>query len=371
MKKRMLWMIVAVVLVMGLVFGFKAFQGIMMGKFMGKMMGAPQTVASMKAAFQDWQPALNAVGSLRAVNGADLSAEVAGIVESVPFEPGAEVEKGAVLVQLRAEDDIARLHALEAAAKLAEITMARDTKQLKAEAISRATVDADAAALDSAKAQAEQQRAIVEKKTIRAPFAGRLGIRLVDVGQYLTPGTPVVTLQQLDPIYADFTLPEQAFPKVAVGQKVRVTADAYLGTLFEGSVMTINSKVAEQTRNIAVRATFANPDHKLVPGMFARLAIENGKAEKYLTLPQAAITYNPYGNTVYLVDRTDADKPVAKQSFVTLGPTRGDQVAVLTGVKEGDEVVTAGQMKIRNGAPVAIKNDLQPTNDPNPKPEDK
>jgi membrane fusion protein, multidrug efflux system len=337
---------------------------------------APPTVSTIKATEQDWQPQIKAVGSLRAVNGANLSSELAGIVETINFESGTDVEKGTALVQLRAEDDIAKLHALEAGAKLAEINYDRDQKQLKIQAVSQAAVDADAAALDNYKAQVAEQQAVIDKKTISAPFAGRLGVREVDIGQYLNPGTAIVTLQQLDPIYIDFTLPEQALPKIAAGQKIRIKTDAYTDE-FAGMISAINSRIDDTTRNVTVRATISNPDRKLLPGMFGTVTVDVDKPVRYITLPQTAIVFNTYGNTVYLIQSKSADgdddgdqKPqmIAQQTVIITGETRGDQIAVLSGVKEGDEVVTSGQVKLRSGSPVIINNDVQPANDPNPSP---
>ena len=306
MKKRMVIMLIAVVLILGGIFGYKIFSGMMMKKYMMSMGAPAQTVAAAKAASADWQPQLQAVGSLRAVQGADLSSEVAGIVEDIKFDSGSEAEAGAVLVQLRAEDDIAKLQSLQAATKIAQINYDRDQKQLKVQAVSQATVDGDAATLASAQAQEAEQQAIVDKKTIRAPFAGHLGIRAVDTGQYLNPGTMIVTLQQLDPIYVDFTLPEQSLTQISIGQKVTATVDAHADKTFDGEISAINSKVDESTRNIQVRATFKNPDHLLLPGMFAKVTIDVGQPTHYVTLPQTAITFNPYGSTVYLVvQKTD------------------------------------------------------------------
>jgi membrane fusion protein (multidrug efflux system) len=342
----------------------------MMKKYMTAA-GAPvQTVSSAKAALQDWQPNLAAIGTIHAVNGADLSAELSGIVESIDFESDSDAAKGQILVRLRAEDDIAKLHSLQATAKLAEINFERDQKLLAAKAISQAAVDTDIANLAEAAAQVSQQQAIVDKKVIRAPFAGHLGIRQVNLGQYLNPGSPIVSLQQLDPIYVDFTLPENALPQIQVGQKVAARIKDGDADTFAGKITAIKSKVDEATRNIQVRATFRNPDEKLLPGMFANAKVEVGAPARYITLPQTAITFNPYGDTVYVIDSSDASKPVAKQVFVTTGETRGDQVAVLTGINEGDEIVTAGQLKLRNGSPVKINNEIQPTDDPNPKPAD-
>jgi len=366
MIKRMIFMLVLLAIVAG---AFVAWKIHAMHAGMAQMAASwsPPSVSTTKAETQDWQPKLDSIGTLRAINGADLSSEVAGIVDTLSFDSGGDVETGAVLVRLRDDDDVARLHALDATAKLAQITLDRDMKQLKAQAVSQATVDSDSAALNNAKAQVDAQQAIVDKKTIKAPFSGHLGIRQVDIGQYLNPGSVIVTLQQLDPIYVDFTLPEQSLPKVGVGQTVTLTNDAYPGQDFSGKIAAINSKIDETTRNIGVRATFDNPDHKLLPGMFAHVAVEAGQVEHYITLPQTAIVFNTFGNVVYLVQDKDG-KPAVQQSVVITGDTRGDQIAVLSGIKEGDEVVTSGQVKLRNGMGITINNDKQPPNDANPKP---
>jgi membrane fusion protein (multidrug efflux system) len=365
MIKRMIFMLLALALIGG---GFAAYKIRAMHAGAAAMASSwtPPTVSTVKAANEDWQPRLEAVGTLRAINGADLSSELAGIVDKLSFDSGNDVEAGATLVQLRDDDDIARLHALEATARLAQVTLDRDMKQLKEQAISQAMVDNDSAALNSAKAQVDAQQAVIDKKTIKAPFAGHLGIRQVDVGQYLNPGMPIVTLQQLDPIYVDFTLPEQALPNIEGGQRVTLTTDAFSGQEFTGKVTAINAKVDEATRNIGIRATFDNPDHKLLPGLFGHVAVDTGKPVHYITLPQTAIVFNTFGNTVYLLQ--PGDKPTVQQSVVVTGETRGDQVAVLSGVKEGDEVVTSGQVKLRNGVTVNVSNDNQPAVDTDPKP---
>ncbi len=369
---RMILMLIVVGVVMACIFGYKAFGNMMMRK--GIMAGSnpPQSVSTIKATLQDWQPTIEATGSVRAINGADLSSEVSGIVQTIYFDSGIDVEKDALLVQLRADDDIAKLHSLDSNAKIADIHYQRDLMQNKTQAIAQATLDNDAAALDNAKAQVAAQQAIVDKKTIRAPFAGQLGIRQVDVGQYLNPGAAIVTLQQLDPIYVDFLLPEQDLTHIALGQKVTANVDAVPGTAFEGEVLAINSKVDESTRNIQVRATFKNPDHKLLPGMFANIAVDVDKPVIYITLPQTAVQYSTYGSTVYLAQsKEDKDgklQLVAEQSVVVTGETRGDQVAVLSGVKEGDEVVTSGQVKLRNDTQIIVNNDVLPANDANPTP---
>ncbi len=375
MIKRMLVMLVLVGAVFGGVFGFKAFVDEKVKEYMAGAGNPPQTVSTAQAAVTQWQPQLEAVGSLRAVRGADLSLEVPGVVEEINFQSGDEVQAGAVLLRLRGDDEIAKLESLEAVARLSQITYDRDMKQLKAQAISQAVVDNDEANLRNNKAQVAQQKAIVDKKVLRAPFAGQLGLRQVDLGQYLSAGTAIVTLQSLTPIYVDFLLPQQAFERIKVGQAVAAKVDAYPGKTFAGEITAFNPRVDAATRNLQVRVTLANADHKLLPGMYATVDIDTDVPQRLVTLPQTAISYNPYGNLVYLVDdkgKDAAGKPllIARQTFVTTGATRGDQVAVLKGVKEGDVVVTGGQMKLRNGSPLAINNTVTPADDPNPVPVD-
>ena len=371
MAKRMIIMLVLVGVVLGGIFGFEAFRAKMIKQFLAGFGKESQTVAAVTAGMQEWQPQLKAVASFRAVNGADLSLEVSGIVDQIEFKSGDEVKAGTPLLTLRADDDVAKLHSLEAVAELARITYERDQKQFKVEAVSQQVLDTDAANLKNDLALAEQQRAIVAKKTVKAPFDGRLGIRQVDVGQYLNAGTTIVTLQALDPIFVDFTLPQQAFSQLKLGQKVTAQVDSYPGQNFDGELIAVDPKVDASTRNLQIRAAFKNPDHKLLPGMFATALIDTGAPEDFVTLPQSAITYNAYGSTVFLVEQKGKDDKgqallQVRQTFVTTGDTRGDQVAVLKGVKQGDQVVTAGQVKLRNGSPVVVNNSVMPTADANP-----
>lgn len=370
MIKRMIIMLALCAIFLGGIFGFKYYGSMMMMKHMAQMGSMPQTVSTTKVAYGTWKPTLKAVGTLRAAQGADLSAEVAGIVENIFIESGQDVTEGTILLQMRSKDDQARLEGLIAQKRLAETTLARDKKQLTVQAISQAKYDADEAQLNNLKAQVETQRALLEKKTITAPFSGRLGIRRVDVGQFVNVGAPVVTLQQLDPIYFDFFIPQQKLGEIEVGQKVTLKSDTIQGKAFEGEITAINSKVNEETRNIEVRATFTNKDKLLKPGMFATAKVDVGQEEKHLTLPQTAITFNPYGSTVFVVTK-NGEGLVANTAFVETGMTRGDQVTILSGIKEGDEIVTAGQLKLRNGSFVTINNKLQPSNDSAPMPVDK
>jgi membrane fusion protein, multidrug efflux system len=375
MTKRMIIMLVGVGLVFGGVFGFQIFKNAMIKKFMSAMAPPPQTVSTVTAATQEWQPLIVAVGSLRAVNGADLAFEVSGIVKELHFHSGDGVTAGDLMATLRADDDIAKLAQLQATAALSEINRQRNLEQFKIKAVSQATVDSDAANLKNTKGQVAEQEAVVAKKTLRAPFAGHLGVRAVDIGQYISAGTTVVTLQALDPIYADFFLPQQALNQIQLEQAVTIKVDTYPNRDFAGTITAINPKVDPATRNVQVRATLNNPDRRLLPGMYATVNVAAGEKQRYVTLPQTAVAYNPYGETVYLVDDKGTDPQgqpqlVARQVFVSAGSKRGDQVAILSGVEEGKTVVTAGQIKLRNGSPLKIDNTIRPTADAYPIPID-
>lgn len=377
MKKRMVIMLVAVGVLLGGLVGFNFFKGYMMQKYMASAPIPAVTISAMKAEYQQWQPQLSAVGTLRAVRGVDVTTEIAGLVRSLEFKSGDEVKAGQVLAQLNADSDIAQLHSLEAAADLASTVYERDKAQLAAEVISKAQVDTDAGDLKSKRAQVAQQAALVAKKTIRAPFAGKLGISTVNPGQYLNAGDKLVTLQQIDPIYIDFNLPQQQLPQIGIGQKVTLLVDAYKGATFEGKVNAINPKVDANTRNVQIEATVPNTRRQLLPGMFATVKVNSGDEQRYLTLPQTAITFNPYGDTVFVVKpsekKDEKGNPIltAQQVFVTTGPTRGDQVAIVKGVEAGTQVVTSGQTKLKNGMPVVINNTVQPANSPNPTPQER
>jgi len=373
MIKPLAILLIAAAVILGGIFGWHVFMGKMMAKYMSGAATAPQTVATGVAAATSWQAQTRAVGSVRAVRGADLASQASGIVDEISFESGSEVPAGAVLLKLRPYDDPAKLAQLQAAAVLAEQTYKRDQEQFAAQAISQQVLDSDVSTLKSAQAQVTAQQALIDEKTIKAPFAGKLGIRQIDEGQYLTAGTTVVTLQALDPIYIDFYVPQQDLAQLKSGETVAATLDAYPGTRFSGTISSINSKVDGASRNVHVRASFPNADHRLVPGMYANIDIDKGDPATHITLPQAAITYNPYGDTVFLVKQNGVDdkgkpKATVEQTFVTLGATRGDQVAVLSGVAAGDVVVTAGQMKLRNGSPVVVNNSVTPANDASPTP---
>jgi membrane fusion protein (multidrug efflux system) len=387
--KRMLIMLLCVVLLIAVLALFKFLQ---IRKLIASMpKPSPQVVTAMKVELQNWQPTIKAVGTLNPVRGVNVTTEIAGMVRTIHFRSGQDVKAGDVLVELNADSDKAQLAAQQAAADLAASVLARDRQQFAVKAISQAQLDADEADLRVKRASAAQQAAVVAKKTIRAPFSGRLGITAVNPGQYLNPGDTIVTLQTLDPIYVDFTLPQQELNGLATGQTVKLGIDAYPGQTFGGKINAINPKVDPSTRNVQVEATVTNPKRELLPGMFADVRIDAGAVEERLTLPQTAITYNPYGSTVFVVEKAKpaaakpgepAPKPeaatsgngeqlVAKQVLVETGPTRGDQIAITKGLQAGQQVVTSGQLKLKNDTPVVIDNSVQPANNPNPTPQEK
>ncbi len=399
--KRMIVMIVGVLLLIGVIAGIKVLS--IMRMIAASKPPPPAVVSTSKANYQDWQPELRAVGTLRAVRGADLALDVAGLVTRVNVRSGDEVREGQLLLQLRDSEDIALLHQLEAAAALADVTFARARDELAVQVISKADYDQSAADLKVKHAAVTQQEVNVAKKALRAPFSGRAGIVTINPGTYLNSGTTVVTVQQLDPIYVDFHLPQKDLAQLRTGQKVTLKLDAFPGRTFPGTVNAISPKVDTDTRNVQAEAKVANPDRVLTPGMFTSVSVDAGTQQRYLTLPQTAVVYNPYGETVFEVltkaeaDRRQAaaiagddppkdakpgkkaakgppplpsDTLVVQQTFVTTGATRGDQVAILKGIEEGAEVVTSGQIKLKNGAPIRIDNSVQPADSPNPTPQE-
>ncbi len=375
MTKRMIIMLIFVGILFGGIFGYNAFKGAMVKKYMASRGIQAQTVSTIKASTNPWQGQLEAVGTLQASRGADLAPEVSGLVAKINFSSGQEVESGALLLKLDDSSDLAKLQSLKATAELTQKTSQRDREQFKAHAVSQATLDTDMANLKSAEAQVAEQQALVDKKHIRAPFSGRLGIRMVNIGQYLNAGTTIVTLQSLDPIYVDFFLPQRSLSEIATGMKVEIVSDAFAGKTFSGEISAISPKIDKATRNIQVRARIQNPGHLLLPGMFVTTTVQVGQSKEEITLPQTAITFNPYGDIVFLVKEKGKDKNgkpqlIAEQKFVTTGETRGDQIAVLKGLKPGDIVVTSGQLKLRNGTPVVINNTIKLGDNPSPMPKD-
>jgi membrane fusion protein (multidrug efflux system) len=372
LRGRAIIMSLVVVVLAVCIIGFNLVKAHFIAQALAQNAAPKQTIAAATVKYDDWQPQITAVGTLRAVRGVDITTEVIGLVRSVDFHSGDEVASGAVLVHLNADSDIAQEQALAAAAELAEVVYKRDQVQFAAQAISQAQLDSDAADLKNKRAQQAAQAALVAKKTLRAPFAGKLGITTLNPGQYLNTGDKVVTLQQLDPILVDFRLPQQDLARIGVGQVISLTADTFPGVTFTGHIDAVNPLVDSATRNVQVEAAVDNHERRLIPGMFGHLQVAAGKLVHALTLPQSAVTYNPYGATVFLVIPDAANKggQTVRQTFVTLGDTRGDQVQALSGIKEGDVVVTAGQLKIKNGTPVVIDNSVVPSDDAHPAPQE-
>ena len=373
MIKRMIIMLIIIGLILGGIFGFQAFKNRMIAAYLANLKAPPQTVSTIPAAMSPWQTTLQSIGSFNAVQGASLSAQVSGIVQKIGFQDGQDVKSGDLIVQLLADQQIATLQQYQATTANAQIAYERDSKLIKANTIAQSQIDSDLATWKAAQAQVVSQQALIDQYSIRAPFDGRLGIRLVSLGQYVGAGTAVVTLQSLDPIQLDFSMPQQVLSQVKVGQEVTATVDAYGTQAFTGKITAISPLVDNQSRNLTIRASFANSDHKLLPGMFGSVSVVTGEPQNYISLPQTAVTINPYGNVVYIV--TDKGKGadgkpqlVANQKFVSTGQARGDQIAVTKGLNAGDVVVTSGQLKLSNGSPVIINNTVQPSNDPNADP---
>lgn len=368
---RMFIMLGIAGLILAAVFGLHALGNHMMAKAIRGQSNPPQTVSTMMAKMSSWQPTIKAVGSFVASKQAELSAEVSGVVTAIHFDSGQHVHLGEKLVELNDEPVKAQVAQLQAQAALARANLKRDEAQLRVQAVSQAVVDTDRAKYKSLQAQVKAQRALLEQRTIKAPFAGQLGIRQVNLGQYLAPGKPVVTLQKLDPMEIDFNVPQRQASLIKLGSKAKIETNLVPGKTFVGKVTAIEPRVDPGTRNLTVRARVPNPDDVLLPGAFATVHIEQGATHQYVTLPNAAVAYNPYGATVFVVHAKGKDKSgkpllTVEQRFVTTGPTRGDQVAIIKGIKAGETVVTGGQLKLRNGSRVLVNNSVQPSNNPNP-----
>jgi len=363
MTKRMVVMLAISGVVFGGVFGMKWFGNQMMNDFIDKMPTPPVTISSTTVTPQQWAARLNAVGSLVAVKGADLTAEVDGTITKISFESGQSVEAGTELLSLESVAERGELARLEAQAKLAEIEQRRREKLYKRGTISKSEYDTALAETNVAKAAVEAQRGRLNLKTLRAPFGGELGIRRVALGQYLRAGDKIVTLQSLDPIELDFSLPEKQLGKVNPGRTIEIVVDALGGRQFSGEIIAVEPKIDAQTRNFDVRARFANPEKVLKPGLFAKVTVNLGEPTQVLVLPKTAIQYSSYGDSVFVIRQQeggDAEALDVIQRFVTLGEARGDFIEVISGVKEGDEVASTGLLKLRSGQPVTIDNTLRP-----------
>jgi len=374
MAKRMIVMLtVTMVLVAGL--GFVKFQQIQTAIAQGAaFQPPPEAVTTIVAQQEAWPATLSAIGTMAAVQGVTVSADLPGTVARILFDSGQAVNAGDTLALLDTRQEEAQLAAIDAQRELARLTFERMQGLLDERVISRAEFDRATAEYRQADAQVGEIRAVIQRKTIRAPFSGILGIRQVNLGQYLAGGDALVTLQSLSPIYVNFGVPQQSAGQIVVGRTVRLTADDVAGAEWSGRITAIDSVVDPATRNIQVQATLANPGGRLRPGMFVQTEVALGASETVIALPASAISYAPYGDSVFVVaDMKGEDgKPYSgvRQQFVKPGAARGDQVAVLSGINGGDEVVTSGVFKLRNGAAVHVNNTVQPGNDPAPRPED-
>ncbi len=355
------------------VLGIKALQ-------IGKMMSMPKmmpsvTVTSAPVKEEDWAPMLSAVGSVSAAQGAIVSAELAGVVSEINFENGSEAKKGEMLMKLDASQEEALMRSAEAEAQLARTDLERARDLAMRKVVSSAELDAAQSKFTRLNAVVDQMRSNIAKKTVIAPFDGQLGIRQVNVGQMINAGQQVVALTSLDSVYVDFALPEQHLSKLTKDLEVQVRVDALPGREFKGKLTAINSMLDSVTRNVPLQATFENPDHALHPGMFAKVNVMLPETKKAIVIPGAAVSYAPYGDSVFVIEKQKDPKSgkeslVLRQQFVRIGEVRGDFVAVLKGLKAGEEVVGTGVFKLRNGMVVTINNDLAPKPELNPNPAD-
>jgi len=361
------------VLVAGLA-GIKASQIVTMIKAGKAFVPPPEAVTSARAEATEWQPTKSAIGTLIAVRGATLGAELPGTVRQVGFDSGTFVRKGALLVKLDTSAEEAQLAASQADAALARLNLERAQSLRKGEANTPADLDLAEARAKAAAAAVESLQATIAKKTIRAPFDGRIAIRQVELGQVVSAGAPVASLQSIDPIYAEFSLPQQALAELKVGQHAHMHNDIFPDSDWDGQITTINSEVDPSTRNVRVRATFPNPDGRLRPGMFAKVEVQSADRRPVLVIPATGVLFAPYGDSVFVLEeKKDASgkaTTVARQKFVRLGERRGDIVAVVSGLDPGEVVVTTGAFKLRNGVAVLVKNDFAPKTDLAPKPTD-
>ena len=357
MIKRLILVLLLLTAMFGGIFGWKHFSG----QKMAAMMAQPQppaTIAAVEVTLETWQPYLHAVGSVEATQGVSVTTEVPGQVREILAESGQHIEAGDIVLQLDDSVDQAELDGLIAQHTLARLQFDRARKLVKDRSVSQSEYDQSRAQMDSAAATVTSKRAVIGKKVIRAPFSGQLGIVEVNLGEYLSPGATIVPLQALDPVFVDYTLPERHFAKVKVGQRVKVEVQAYPGRTFEGAVSAINPGIESGTRSLRLRATLDNPDYLLRHGMFAEVRTVLPARASILTLPRTAITYNPYGESVFIVEDKDGVQVVQRRPVKT-GEVRGGRVEISEGLQAGQQVVSAGQNKLRNGQAVSIDNSVK------------
>jgi membrane fusion protein (multidrug efflux system) len=365
MKKRIFFTIVGLIVLIAVLGGIKGLQIFRMTAAGKQFVPPPETITTFEVQPKAWETLLTSVGSLDAVQGVMITAELKGKVEKIAFEPGAKVRAGDLLVQQDISSETAQLRASEASVSLAKVTLERNRKLLTEKTVSQSQYDNADAEYKQAAAQADNIRAAIAKKTIRAPFAGRLGIRLINLGQTLNEGDAIVSLQSFDPIFVNFSLPQQQLAKVRPGLFVRMTTDALPNQTIEGKITAINPAVDIATRNIQIQATAENPGEQLRPGMFVSVKVVLPTEQKVLPIPATAVLYAPYGDSVFVVDEKKSGKnsqpsKIVRQQFIRLGEKRGDFIAVASGLKEGETIVSTGVFKLRNGQAVVVNNTLAP-----------
>lgn len=374
MKQKIVITVIGLIVLLGTLGAIKGLQSSRM--MAQKRQALPETVTAAVVRSEAWETVLTSVASLTAVQGVTVSAEMTGKVVAIAFEPGTMVQAGDLLVQQDIAAETAQLRSAEAAMALAKVNLERATRLLDQKVYSQSDYDSADAQFKQSSAQIDNIKAIIAKKTIRAAFAGLVGIRLINLGQMLSAGDAIVSLQALDPVFANFSLPQQQLTKIKTGLPVRIKTDALPGKVLEGSITAINPQVEAATRNIMVQATIKNPELLLRPGMFATAAVVLPDQERVLAIPATGVLNAPYSDSVFIVENapdnsTAAGGKVVRQQFVRLGVRQGDFVAVTAGLKEGDMVVSAGVFKLRNGQPVAVDNTLAPEFKLAPTPKDR
>jgi membrane fusion protein (multidrug efflux system) len=372
MKAKIALAIVIVLVIAGVLGVIK---GVQIKTILAAAKAMPQpseTVSSVIVREENWQDSLTAIGTVTAAQGVMVTPELAGIVREIAFESGSVIAKGDLLVRLDTASEEAQLRSVGAQLELARLNVERERSLRKENMVSQATLDAAEASIKQYQADADAIRTAIEKKTIRAPFAGRLGIRAINLGQYLEAGKPIVSLQSLTPVFGDFSLPQQDLAKLKTGMPVRLSIDAYPDRHFEGSLTAINPELDQSTRSVGLQATFANPEQLLRPGMFARVEVLLPDEQKVLCVPLTAVLNDPYGASVFVIEPKAAGEKslVVRQQLIRPGRTRGDFISVKTGLKPGEKVVNAGLFKLRNGMAVTENNSLVPSTSENPKPAD-
>jgi len=378
--KKFIITILLMIVVVGLIYGglvfFKVNQimGFAQLAKSGAFLPPPTAVTTTVAEKSQWQPTLETIGTVTAINGVTISTDLAGIVSKIAFESGSQVKAGDLLVQLNTDQEQAQLAQAEAQRDWTQITLTRNQELVAKKTVSQSDYDSATAQFHQAQATVDQFKALIARKTLRAPFAGVVGIRQINLGQYLNTGDAVVTLQSFDPIYVNFSLPQQNLSQLTVGQSVEIDMDAYGDKVFPGKVTAINSLVDQNSRNVQIQATLPNSETQLRPGMYAKVKVVLPEAQEVVAIPSSSIHYAPYGDSVFIVSDLKSDDGKTfkgvKEQFVKLGQSKGDLTAIVSGLKPGDEVVTSGVFRLRSGEAIIVNNKATPGSETSPTPSD-